>query len=126
MLGVDERAANLSGDFAFAHHGRIQAGAHGEKVLADLAACARIERAGDQLLVEPGAFADLGDEGGPCRFHVIRMGRFAIDFEAVAGGKHHRTLHCRRPGECGCSQLGSTGAQLSNGLEVDVGVCSHQ
>ena len=126
MLGRDQGAADLAGDFAFAHHGGVQSGAHREEMLADLGTRAGAEGAGDQLVVESAGSADLGDEGSPGRVDGVRMRGFPVDFEAVAGGKDNGTRHGRRSGEGGCGKPGSAGAQLSNGFEVDVGVCSHQ
>ena len=126
MLGRDQGAADLSGNFAFADHGGVQSGTNREEVLADLGAGAGAEGAGDELIAESAGPADVGDEGRPGRGDGVRMGRFAVDFKAVAGGKDNGTRHGRRSGEGGCGEPGSAGAQLSNGFEVDVGVCSHQ
>ncbi|BAS09933.1 hypothetical protein AHiyo4_33550 [Arthrobacter sp. Hiyo4] len=126
VLGSDECPADLAGDFTFTHHGGVQSGADGEKVLADFGAGACAERAGHELFVESAEAADLGHEGRPGSLNIVSVGRFAVDFVAVAGGKHNRTRHCRRSGECGCCDTGGSVAQLSNGLKVDVGVCSHQ
>ena len=126
MLGGDQGTADLAGNFAFADDGGVQAGADREEMLADLGAGAGAEGAGDELVVESAGSADLGDEGCPGRVDGVRVGGFAVDFKAVAGGKDNGTRHGRRSGEGGCGKPGSAGAQLSNGFEVDVGVCSHQ
>ena len=52
MLGGDECAADLPGDFTFADDGGIQPGADGKKVLADFGAGPGAEGAGDELFAQ--------------------------------------------------------------------------
>ena len=105
MLGGDQGAADLSGDLAFADHRGVQAGADRKEVLADFGTGAGAECAGDQLIVESAGAADVADQGRAGGFDVVGVRCFAVDFEAVAGGKHNGTRHCRRPGEGGCGEL---------------------
>ena len=63
-----------------------------------------LKDAGDELFVEPGGAADLGDEGGAGGLDVVGMRGFTVDFVAVAGGKDNGTRHGRRSGEGGCGE----------------------
>ena len=102
MLGGDQGAAHLSGDFAFADDRGVESRADGKKVLADFGAGVRAERPGHELFAESAGLADLADQGGAGGLDVVRVRRLAVDFVAVAGGKDNRTRHCRRSGEGGC------------------------
>ena len=95
-------------------------------MLAYFGAGAGAEGTGDEGFAQAADFADLCDEGGTGGLHIVRVGRLTVDFVPVAGGKDNRTRHRRRSGGSGCGDPGRTVAQLSNGLKIDVGVCSHQ
>jgi hypothetical protein len=104
VLGRDQGAADLPGNFPFAHYCGVQPGADREEVLADFGAGAGAEGSGDELIVESAGAADVCDEGRPGRGDRVRMGGFTINFKAVAGGKDNGTRHGRRSGEGGCGE----------------------
>jgi hypothetical protein len=80
--------AYLAKNFRFAEHHGIEASGDAEKVAHGLAIVVVVERNAQKIVLHRMKFAE--ERGKPRRGFVHRLWRNAIDFAAIAGGKHQR------------------------------------
>ena len=128
-LRGSQGAAYLTGDFALANHGRLQAGGDRQQVACRFLVCVHIEAGIDQFLVQAGGLRNRINNQLTNHGDMGRHVQLNIHFKTVTGGKNYCTLNteltryiCRQ----NIGYAGGTGAQRSDGGQINGVVRCHK
>ena len=124
MLRLIQGAADLTGDFTFAHHGGFQPGHHGEQVPGDFHAGVGVHGFQHEPFVQSRPLRDtlhdfLLGTGHLSRGISVLVGlQLAVELQPIARGEGHRAIEGTFRDRF-FSHTKGTGAEPCHGVEVD-------